>query len=185
MKWISLVLTAILLSGCVGKNPELDQAMELRSELLAAQGCSFEAVVTADYSDKTYTFTVAYMSDSQGNVSFVVKEPETIEGISGSISAEGGKLTFDDKALAFELLADGQVTPVSAGYLFVKTLRSGYVRGCGTVGDEVKLLIDDSYQEDALHLDIRLKQDHMPVSAEILYKDRRFLSMDIKNFRLL
>ena len=87
--------------------------------------------------------------------------------------------------LAFELLADGQVTPVSAGYLFVKTLRSGYVRGCGTDGDEMKLLIDDSYQEDALHLDIRLKQDHMPVSAEILYKDRRFLSMDIKNFRLL
>lgn len=180
-----LLLAAVLLAGCGVQNQELDRAMELRAKLLAAAGCSFDAVVTADYSDKTYTFTVAYQSDSEGNVTFTVKEPETIQGITGNISAKGGKLTFDDKALAFELLADGQVTPVSAGYLLVKTLRGGYVRGCGTDGDEIKLLIDDSYQEDALHLDIRLGQDNLPIFAEILYKDRRFLSLEVKNFRLL
>ena len=185
MKWISLVLMAVLLCGCAGKNQELDQALELRTQLLAAEGCSFQAVVTADYSDKTYTFTVDYQSDSQGNVTFTVKEPETIQGITGSISSEGGKLTFDDKALAFDLLADGQVTPVSAGYLLVKTLRSGYVRSCGKAGDNIQLLIDDSYHEDALLLDILLGRENLPVSAEILYKDRRFLSLDIKNFRLL
>lgn len=185
MKRVALLLAALLLTGCGVHNGELDKAMELRAKLLAAQGCSFEAVVTAEYSDKTYTFTVEYQSDSQGNVTFTVKEPETIEGITGSISAEGGKLTFDDKALAFELLADGQVTPVSAGYLLVKTLRSGYVRGCGKDGDNIRLMIDDSYQEDALRLDIRLNGENVPVSAEILYKDRRFLSLDIKKFRLL
>ena len=185
MKRILLVLVAVMLTGCGVHNDELDQAMELRSQLLAAQGCGFDAVVTADYSDKTYTFTVAYQSDREGNVSFTVKEPDTIAGITGTISAEGGKLTFDDKALAFELLADGQVTPVSAGYLLVKTLRGGYVKGCGSDGDETRLLIDDSYQADALHLDIRLGQGNLPVSAEILYKDRRFLSLEVKDFRLL
>ena len=185
MRWISLVLVALLLTGCGVHNCELDQVMELRAQLLSGQGCSFEAVVTAEYSDKTYAFTVDYQSDSQGNVTFTVKKPETIEGITGSITAEGGKLTFDDKALAFELLADGQVTPVSAGYLLVKTLRSGYVRGCGRDGDEIQVLIDDSYQEDALHLDIRMNRENEPVSAGILYKDRRFLSMEVKNFRLL
>jgi outer membrane lipoprotein-sorting protein len=185
MKRILLALVAVFLTGCGVHNEELDRAMELRTQLLAAQGCSFEAVVTADYSDKTYTFTVAYQADNEGNIAFEVREPETIEGITGTISSEGGKLTFDDKAVAFELLADGQVTPVSAGYILVKTLRSGYVRGCGTDGDGVKLLIDDSYQEEALHLDIRLGQGNTPVSAEILYKDRRFLSLEVKNFCLL
>ena len=185
MKRIALLLVAVLLSGCGVHHDELDQAMELRAQMLAAQGCSFEAVITADYSDKTYTFSVDYISDSKGNVTFEVREPETITGITGSIAAEGGKLTFDDKALAFELLADGQVTPVSAGYLLVKTLRSGYVRSCGTDGDQIELMIDDSYQADALHLDIRLTRENVPVSAEILYKDRRFLSLEVKNFRLL
>ena len=74
---------------------------------------------------------------------------------------------------------------MSAGYLLVKTLRSGYLRGCGTRGDEIQVLIDDSYQEDALNLDIRLGEDHVPVSADILYKDRRFLSLEVKNFRIL
>ena len=185
MKWISLVLAALLLTGCGVHHEELVQAMELRAKLLAAQGCCFEADITADYSDQTYSFTVEYQSDSKGNVTFTVQAPETIEGITGSVSAEGGKLTFDDKVLGFELLADGQVTPVSAGYLLVKTLRSGYVRSCGIEGDQIKLMIDDSYQEDALHLDIRLNQENVPVSADILYNDRRFLSLDIKNFRIL
>ena len=186
MRRIALVLAAVLiLTGCGVHNGELDKAMELRAQLLTAQGCSFDAVITADFSDKTYSFTVAYQSDSDGSVTFEVKAPDTIEGITGTISADGGKLTFDDKALAFELLADGQVTPVSAGYLLVKTLRSGYLRGCGTRGDEIQVLIDDSYQEDALNLDIRLGEDHVPVSADILYKDRRFLSLVVKNVRIL
>ena len=185
MKMIALMLVAVLLTGCGVHNGELNKAMEIRAQLLTAQGCSFDAVITANYSDKTYTFAVAYTADSQGNVTLEVLEPETIAGITGNISAEGCKLTFDDQALAFELLADGQVTPVSAGYLLVKTLRNGYVRGCGTDGEEVQLLIDDSYQEDALNLDIRLGRDDLPISAEILYKDRRFLSLEVKNFRLL
>ena len=185
MRWIAFILAMVLLSGCGVHSGELDKAMELRTRLLTGHGCCFEAEITADYSDKTYAFSVEYMGDSKGNVSFTVKSPETIEGITGNISVEGGKLTFDDKALAFELLADGQVTPVSAGFLLVKTLREGYIRGCGTMGQETQLLIDDSYQEDTLRLDIRLNRENVPVSAQILYKDRRFLSVKVKNFRFL
>ncbi|MBQ7415531.1 MAG: hypothetical protein IJW14_00660 [Oscillospiraceae bacterium] len=182
---VSIFALVVLLAGCGVNNSELDRAMVLRSKLLAASSCSFQAVVTADFSDKTYTFTVACQADAQGNVTFAVEEPQTIAGITGSISAEGGKLTFDDKALAFELLADGQVTPVSAGWLLVRALRGGYVKACGADGDRIRLSIDDSYEENALHLEIWLGEGDLPVYAEILYKDRRFLSMEVKDFRIV
>lgn len=184
-RFVFILMLAVLLGGCGVNNDELDRAMELRARLLTSSGCSFDAVVTADYEDRTYTFSVKYEADGQGNTTFTVQAPETISGITGSISGEGGKLTFDDHALAFELLADGQVTPVSAGWLLVKTLRSGYVKSCGVDGDHIRLSIDDSYEENALHLDIRLGEGDLPVSAEILYKDRRFLSLEVKNFRIL
>ena len=182
---IAVVLLMLLLTGCSGDGEELDRAMALRSKLQASSGCSFEAVISADYGDKSYSFSVTCQADEQGNVTFQVTQPESIAGISGRISEEGGKLTFDDTALAFELLADGQVTPVSAPWLLVKTLRSGYVTSCGSDEDGIRASIDDSYEEDALHVDIWLDAQDIPDRAEIIYDDRRYLPMDIENFRIL
>ena len=49
--------------------------------------------------------------DSQGDLTFAVTAPETITGITGKVSDAGGKLTFDDTALQFDLMAEEQVTP--------------------------------------------------------------------------
>lgn len=186
MKRILAVLAVmLLLAGCAMENEELDRAMVLRAKLLSSGGCSFNAVITADYGEKIHTFGTACQSDQQGNLSFTVTVPETITGITGTISGEGGKLTFDDKALAFELLADGQVTPVSAPWLFIKTLRGGFVTACGADGEYTRVSIDDSYAEDALHLDIWLGEDDLPVRCEILYADRRILSLEVDQFQFL
>ena len=186
MKRLALAaVLMVLLTGCMDKDDSLDRAMGLRAKLLAGDGCSFDARITADYGEGLNTFSVTCTSDSKGNVTFSVTEPETITGITGTISDEGGKLTFDDQALAFPLLADGQVTPVSAPWLLVKTLRGGYLTACGKDGEQLRVSIDDSYADDALHLDIWLGGSDLPVRAEILYKDRRILSLEIKNFQIL
>lgn len=184
-KIVSVLLLCFLLTGCAGENQELERVMAFRADLLAGMGCSFDAVITADYQDALYTFNVTCRSDENGGVTFTVTEPETISGISGRITAEGGKLTFDDEVLAFELLADGQVTPVSAPWLLVKTLRGGYVTSCGTEEELLRASIDDSYQEDALRLDIWFDRDNKPQYAEILWADRRILSLEVKNFEIL
>lgn len=185
MKRIVILLCALLLlTGCSGKNQELDRAMNLRSKLLS-KTVAFDANITADYGDKTYTFAMNCQVDSQGQLSFTVIEPELISGITGTVSATGGKLTFDDVALSFELLADGQFSPVSGPWILMKTLRSGYLTSCTQEGDAFRISIDDSYKEDALHLDIWLNSEDAPIRGEIMWQGRRLLSIDVKNFTFL
>ncbi len=178
---IVLVLIFTLLCGC-SADSSMDRVLNLRQSLLNADECSFQTQITADYGEKIYSFTMECSCDREGNLSFAVLQPETICGITGTITAEGGHLTFDDKALAFELLADGQVTPVSAPWLLIRTLRSGYISACSTDTEALLVQMDDSYEENALQLDIRLDEQAMPAQAEILYQGRRIVSMEVKNF---
>lgn len=162
----------------------MNRAMAFRSKLLA-QNVAFDTVITADYGDKTHSFEVSCTLDTDGTLGFTVMAPETIAGITGTISANGGKLTFDGQALAFPMLAEGQVTPVSGPWVLMHTLRSGYLTSCGKEGDGLRLAIDDSYRDDALHLDIWLNGSDLPVRGEILWQGRRVVSMDVKNFRFV
>ena len=94
-------------------------------------------------------------------------------------------MTFDDIALQFDPMTDDQITPVLSPWIFMKTLRSGYLTSAGKDGEDLRLTIDDSYEEDALTLDIWLGENQLPVRTEILYDSRRILSMDVKEFAIL
>ncbi|MDO5152544.1 MAG: hypothetical protein Q4D50_04205 [Eubacteriales bacterium] len=178
----ALLILLCFLSGCSGASKEIERGMALRSKILKASECSFDAAITADYGDKLYSFSMTCQADPQGNLTFTVTAPETLAGISGRVGSDGGKLTFDDTALQFDLMADGQVTPVSAPWVFLKTLRSGCLTSAGTEDGVLRLSIDDSYADDALHLDIWLDGEDLPARAEILYGGRRILSVGVTNF---
>ena len=158
--------------------------MALRSKILS-QGAEFDAVITADYSDKTYTFGVRCAVDAQGQLTFEITQPDTIDGITGTISGNGGKLIFDEQALAFPTLADGQLAPVSAPWLLMNTLRSGYLTSAGLEAGSVRVAIDDSYADNALHLDVWLDANDLPGRSEILWKGRRILSVEVRNFHFV
>ena len=184
MKKLSVLLIVLLFfGGCSGKQEELERAMTLRAKLLASE-CSFDAKITADYGDKLYVFAMTCQGDSRGNLTFTVTEPESIAGITGILSQDGGKLTFDDTALAFPMMADDQLTPVSAPWIFLKTLRGGYLTSANTEEELLHLTIDDSYEEDALQLDIWLDGQNLPVQSDILYDGRRILTVQVSNFTL-
>ena len=186
MKRIVAGLTALMLfAGCTGKRDELDRAMKLRATLLGCLGCSFDVTVTADYGDEVFEFAMRCETGGRGDVDFTVTKPESIAGISGSISSGEGKLTFRDTALAFPLLAEDQLSPVSSPWIFYQTLRSGYLTSAGMEGDLLRLTIDDSYEEDALTLDIWLNEQDIPIRAEILYDGRRILTLEIENFQIM
>ena len=184
MKCIALLLAVLLMSGCGGENPELKRAMDLRAKLLTAS-VSFDGEITADYGSEVHTFSVYCEGDSQGNLGFRVTAPETIAGITGRIDNREGKLTYRDTVLAFPLLAEDQLSPVSAPWIFYQTLRGGYLTAAGREDDLIRLTIDDSYEEEALTVDIWLDAEDRPVRAEILYDGRRILTLIIKNFQMV
>lgn len=175
-------LLVCFLTGCSGASKEIERGMALRAQLLKAASCSFDTEITADYGDRIYQFSLSCQGDSQGNVTFAVTAPESIAGITGRIDHGAGQLCFDDAALQFDLMADGQVTPVSAPWILLKTLRSGCLTAAGVEGDLLRLTIDDSYEDDALRLDIWLDAENTPVRGEILYDGRRILSLSVTNF---
>ena len=182
---LSVLLAVVMLSGCENKDRGLSRVIALRERLLSGGGCSFDAVITADYGDKIYTFSMACQTNDQGDLTFTVTDPQTISGIAGTVTQQGGHLTFDDHALAFQMLADGQVTPVSAPWLLIRTLRSGYISACGADGDNLRIAMDDSYREDALHLDIWIDSQNVPIRGEILWQGQRVVSLEVRNFSYL
>lgn len=186
MRRVLFVLILIsILTGCSNSDSELDRALQLRQRILNSRGIEFEAVITADYGTDLHEFTMQCQTDQTGNLTFVVQEPESIKGISGTVSIVGGALTFDDQILTFPLLADGQVTPVSAPWIILNTLRSGYIASCGKDETLFRLQLDDSYEDNALHTDIWIDLDNVPVRAEILWKGRRIVSLVINDLTFL
>lgn len=179
-----LLVLMMLLTGCGGSD-DVDRAMELRQKLLTGNGCSFDVTVTADYEDNLFVFAMQCSADKDGTVSFTVTGPETIAGVRGQISGENGQLHFDEQVLLFDLLTDGLVTPVSAPWLLIRTLRGGYIGAGGKDGDLLRFEIDDSYEENPLRLDVWLDQNNVPVAADILWDGRRVVSLTVENFRFV
>lgn len=179
-----LLLIAYLMTGCRADKEPLNQAVDLRKRILKAQGCTFLASITADYEDVIYTFQLDCVVDTAGTLQFTVTEPDTLTGVTGVISEDKAALTFDDKVLALPMLADGELSPVSAPWIFVNSLRSGYLTACGKEDTGYCLYIDDSFEEDPLHLRIYTDADMVPLQVDIIYHDRRILTVTITNFTL-
>lgn len=178
-RWISIFLCVSLLYGCKG-NGTMDEALALRSAILQAKECRFSVMITADYGDQLYSFSMDCIADTDGNVSFTLVKPETVADISGKLSAEGGKLIFDDMTFVIPMITDDQITPVSAPWILMRTLRGGYITSC----TDGRITLDDSYADDALKLDITLDQQKYPSTAEVYWKNRRILTLEVTNFVL-
>ena len=92
MKKLWILAVILLLFGCSEENSKMSRGIALREKLLSSTGCSFEAEIIADFGDKTYTFTMECQGNADGSLNFVVQKPDTISGIRGILSKNGGKI---------------------------------------------------------------------------------------------
>jgi hypothetical protein len=178
---LAICLLFFTFCGCNTANSEMDDALALRQQLLKSQGCRFVADISADYQDSLYSFSLECEADKNGFLKFTVLQPESISGITGTVSTQGGKLTFDDKVLAFPLLADGLLSPVSAPWIFLQAMRGGYIKSCGKDADGLLITINDTFSGEPLYVDIFSNENGDVNHSDIFWHGRRILSMDIKD----
>lgn len=175
---------AIFLPGCAVLSRNPDRAMALRSSLLKGEEISFRCDITADYGDKLHTFSMDCHGDNAGQLQFTVIEPDSISGISGWIRSGQGSLDFDGQALAFPLIADDLMSPVSAPWVVVSALRSGTITSGGKDGQNYQLTISYPFEDENLRVDAWLDEENHPIRGEILKDGRRYLTVDVKDFQI-
>jgi hypothetical protein len=112
---------------------------------------------------------------------FTVCAPDEIEDIRGTVSGSGGTVEFEDVVLGYPLLAQGRLSPLAAPWVSVKALREGCIVAVGREGETLHLTIDDSYGENALTLDVWLKEGQVE-EAEIAWEGRRCVTMTVDDF---
>lgn len=184
MKRLTGILLAVLLLWGCAAGDGMDRALEARTKFQSS-GCRFRATISADYGDMIHTFVLDCAADEKGDVEFTVAAPDTISGITGRLTGESGFLTFDGEVLAFSLLADGQLSPVSAPWVLIHTLRGGYLRACGETESGLRLTIDDSYADNSMQVDIWLDGENIPTGAEVLWQGRRILTVKVESFEFV
>ena len=183
-RYVVWIVSLFILAGCDHSSKELDAGMQLRSSILQSSGCTFTTEITADYGDRICQFTVINQMNDDGNLSFTLENPTTIAGISGRMTGEGGQIIFDEQALYFPLMADELLSPISAPWIMIKALRSGYLTSACIENGETRLSVDDTYGDDDLRLDIWLNNENNPTHVDILHDGRRILTMNVRKFEI-
>ena len=185
MKRILIIgLLPFLLFGCKSRDDAMNRLLSLREELLQSGGVSFKTEITADYGEEFYTFSMLCSANESGDIIFTVLEPESIRDIRGTIDQQGGSITFDDQILSFDTMAEGRISPVSAPYVMMKALRGGYISSVSKANDAYLAIIDDTYDENALNVQMQFRND-LPVYAEIFWQQRRILTLKIEDFQVI
>ena len=159
----------------------MEAALELRSRCLGTQQVSFRAQINADYITRIESFTLECTQNADGTLAFQVMSPEEIEGIGGTVSGTEGAVKFDDTVLAFPLLAEGRLSPLSGPWVLMQAIRSGNILASGQEGELIHLTIDDNYADNALTVDLWL-EDGLVREAEIAWEGRRCLTMTVEDF---
>ena len=172
-----------LLCGCASEESILQPAIEFRAALLQAGGCSFRAAIEADFGDRVEVFTVDCDLDEDGTARLTLIEPESLAGITCSVTDGGGKITYDGMSVDFGLLANGNVIPAAAPALTALCWREEYISAAGTEQDAYRVTYEKDFEEKRLQIDTYFKND-LPFFAEVCYNNQRILKLEISDYSL-
>ena len=160
----------------------MQQALQLRTELLQAGGCRYAADVSVNYDDVRFDFSLDCVCGADGAARMTIRAPQTLAGIAAELSAGSARVEFEDTAVAFGLMADGNLAPMQHPQLLVQALCADYIEAAGREGDAVRVTYLHGYDEKELTVDVWLSGALMPDYAEVSYQGQMLAAMTITDF---
>ena len=182
-KALCCVIMVLLLTGCGGSEPT-QEALDLRTDLLEAGGCTFVSDIRADIGERVYEFSVSCDYTAGKDARIEVLQPEEIAGITAEVSDSGASVEFNGMALDFGTLAGGNVSAMEAAWLLAKCWTGAYISSAGEDGEYCRVTYLDGYGDGELAVDTWLDSTGVPVHNEIVYDGVRCLTLDISQFQL-
>ena len=90
-------------------------------------------------------------------------------------------MLFRSVVLAYPLMAQGRLSPLSGPWVVMKAIRSGCIIAAGQEGELTRVTIDDSYADNALTVDVWLEEGQV-IQAEVAWEGLRCLVMTFDDF---
>lgn len=123
---VPMITLCLLLTGCGGgKDGSAGEAA--RTAYQDMTGCTMQADVVCNYSDKEKDFTLKCDYIPDGTSTVEVLAPETVAGVKAEISGKNLALTYDDACLDAGTLSDEDVSPADCLPRLMNALRSGWL----------------------------------------------------------
>ena len=180
-RMMAIFLCLCCFVGCESKDSGLEPAIEFRSALVQAGGCSFTAAITVDYGQRVQCFTLDCQADGEGTTKITLLQPETIAGVTATVMDGGGQITYDGMALDFGLLADDSLIPAAAPCMLATCWMKEYISDAGEMETGYQVRYRKKIGEKELLLDTFF-ENGIPFLAEVCYNDSGILKIEISDF---
>lgn len=129
-----VLMMTLLLAGCGGEKDNgisaQERALQLRTDYLAASGCSGTAVVSADYGERVYGFTLDFSWLRGGDTVLTVTAPEELKGLCATVGPGESRLEFQGMSLGTGELTGEGLTPLEFLPLIMTDVDSGFMAEC-------------------------------------------------------
>lgn len=126
-----VLMMTLFLTGCGqgrGKDYTAEEAaLQMRTQYLAAAGCEGTAVVTADYGERVYGFTLDFSWVRDGETVMTVTAPEELEGLTATVGAGESRLEFQGVSLGTGDLTGEGLTPLEYLPAVMTNIDSGFM----------------------------------------------------------
>ncbi len=175
---LPFILCLFLLCGCADDGRA--QFAQFVSIVSSAENISFSADVTAQYGDKTASFSLSYAQTKDG-ASVSVVQPELLSGIKANLSGGELSLEYDGAVLDIGTLDDAELSPMSSLPLIVRSMRGGHTEISWVEGELIaaRLIPSDDYV-----VTLWIGSDLTPRSAEISYKEKTIVCAEISDWSI-